>query len=248
MNAAALVIGMVLSAAHSAVSSDGRERQTAAAPTNGVPRIVLLKTEHDAGTVRDDTLVRIEFPFRNDGTGTLVLDQRLSCSGTIHPLHLEIPPGGEGRVPISFDPHGKRGDQRQTITVTTNDSSSPEVRWRFRCFVQPVIEVEPPFAVFSNGPAGQVATALVTVRGPKELAVRYVSTTKGRFISSRVLEVREVVRSGEPATESLLEFTLRADAPPAPMHALAIARTTDPKHPLVEVLVSQQERAPRDPR
>jgi hypothetical protein len=50
----------------------------------------------------------------------------------------DIPPGGEGKIEVTFDSSNKKGQQRKTITVESNDSRNPKVSLH----VSALIEVE----------------------------------------------------------------------------------------------------------
>jgi len=56
----------------------------------------------------------------------------------------EIPPGGDGRIDVSFKTGGDRGGKRQKhITVTTNDPKQPALSLKVSTDVQVILDVEP---------------------------------------------------------------------------------------------------------
>jgi len=91
-------------------------------PTPGNASFEFEKTEHDFGKVKQDPKVEYTFKFKNTGSEPLVIsDARGSCGCTVPNYSKEpIPVGGTGEIQVSFDPKGKSGIQRKTITVTAN--------------------------------------------------------------------------------------------------------------------------------
>jgi hypothetical protein len=214
-----------------------------AAPTGPQPKIVIEKMEHEFGHISDEQKLSVEFPFVNKGDAPLIFkDQpRASCGCTAGKLDkLEFAPGEGGKFTVTFDPHGKHGDQNQRVIANTNDPSMPEVICKFHSFVSPTITIDPPLVGFGEVLAGQTAKQTVKVRGPKDFAVTYASNTKGRYITTRVLSTQPVTDNGEQASESVIEYTLNPNAPRGTLQALSTARTTNDKHPLVDIQISAE--------
>jgi hypothetical protein len=212
-------------------------------PTGPQPKIVLEKMDHEFGRISDEQEVTVEFPFKNEGEAPLIFkDQpRASCGCTAGKLEkLEFAPGEGGKLTVKFNPHGKHGDQNQKVIANTNDPMNPEVTCKFHCLVHQTIVVDPPLVGFGEVLAGQTARQVVKVKGPKDFAVTYASNTKGRYITSRVIETHEANLDGETGSESLLEFTLNGNAPKGSLQAMTTARTTNAKHSLVDIQVSAE--------
>jgi len=93
-----------------------------AEPVPGNAKFEFEKTEHDFGKIPQDKSVEYTFKFKNTGTEPLVIsDARGSCGCTVPQYSREpIPVGGTGEIQVSFDPKGKTGIQRKTVTVTAN--------------------------------------------------------------------------------------------------------------------------------
>jgi uncharacterized protein DUF1573 len=215
----------------------------ATVPSGPQPKIVLDKMEHEFGRISDEQEVSVEFPFRNDGQAPLIFkDQpRASCGCTAGKLEkLEFAPGEGGKLTVKFNPHGKHGDQNQKVIANTNDPLMPEVTCKFHCLVRQTIVIEPPLVGFGEVLAGQTAKQVVKIKGPKDFAVTYASNTKGRYITTKVIETHEATLDGEPGSESLVEFTLKDNAPRGPIQAMTTARTTNPKHSLVDIQVNAE--------
>lgn len=93
-----------------------------AEPKPGNAAFTFEKTEHDFGKIKQDQIVDYTFKFTNTGTEPLIIsDARGSCGCTVPNYSKEpIPVGGTGEIQVSFDPKGKTGIQRKTVTITAN--------------------------------------------------------------------------------------------------------------------------------
>ena len=85
------------------------------------------KKTHDFGDIDDVGKVSTQVKFKNDGTKTLVIeDVRSSCGCTAgKPAKKQLQPGEESYLDVTFNPQGKRGNQRKSITFKTNDPVNP---------------------------------------------------------------------------------------------------------------------------
>ena len=85
------------------------------------------KKTHDFGDIDDVTKVSTQVKFKNDGAKTLVIeDVRASCGCTAgKPAKKQLAPGEESYLDVTFNPQGKRGNQRKSITFKTNDPTNP---------------------------------------------------------------------------------------------------------------------------
>ncbi len=110
-------------------------------PQPGNAAFAFEKTEHDFGKIGQDKHVEYTFKFTNTGTEPLVIsDARGSCGCTVPQYSKEpIPVGGAGEIQVSFDPKGKTGIQRKTVTITANTNPA-------RSTLNIVSEVEGPAA------------------------------------------------------------------------------------------------------
>lgn len=70
------------------------------------------------------------FPFTNQGETSISLTNTMSsCGCTVAELSKRIyAPGESGEILVVFKPGDRTGPQRNTVTVTTDDPSQPQVR------------------------------------------------------------------------------------------------------------------------
>lgn len=212
-----------------------------AAPAADGPRLTFDRLSHEFGRITDEKSVEAIFTFTNTGKSTLVLQQpAASCGCTVPALDkLQYAPGESGSIKVTFNPSGRQGDQSQRVTVTSNDPSQPSMTLNIHAFVRQTVWFEPPLVSFGQVLPGQTAVQQFRVHGPtdRDFRVTYVSTTRGRVFSTRVLETKPVEIDGEKFNQSLVEVTFNGNAPRGAVTAMGIARTTLESHPLADFQV-----------
>ncbi len=87
-----------------------------------MPKIVFDCNNHDFGRLSEGESVSYSFHFRNQGNADLVISGcSASCGCTVADYpHNRIAPGEEGYVVVTFNSHGKEGQQFQEVTVHSN--------------------------------------------------------------------------------------------------------------------------------
>lgn len=122
-----------------AMTTDTSAMQMPPEPTPGNAAFTFEKTEHDFGKIGQDAPVEYTFKFKNTGTEPLIISEaRGSCGCTVPQYSKEpIPVGESGEIQVSFDPKGKSGVQRKTVTITANTNPA-------RTTLNIVSEVEAP--------------------------------------------------------------------------------------------------------
>lgn len=91
------------------------------------PVMTFQKTEHDFGKINEaDGRVTTIFEFKNEGLEPLVLSNvRASCGCTTPKWTREpIEPGQTGTITVTYNPTGRPGKFRKTITITSNASEA----------------------------------------------------------------------------------------------------------------------------
>lgn len=204
------------------------------------PRIEFNETEFDFGRISDRTEVAHKFWFKNTGRGELIWkpEQKMTGGLPFRPKastgvdRFEFAPGEEGYFEIRYNTHGKRGDIHQRVTLQTNDPAHyPEGPvLSIKAHITPVISFDPPSIEFGQLLPGEASTRTLRVIGTApNFRVNYLSTSKGRFISSRIVESSPTDMEGEPAWATTIELRLNAvNLSAGPMQAVGTVRTSDP--------------------
>lgn len=112
---------------------------TALAANRG-PNIEFSSKTHDFGTVYEKKgRVTAEFEFTNTGTKPLVIINAYATCGCTRPTFTEEPiqPGEKGKISVTYNPAGRRGEFVSTVTVTTNDKSHKKIKLKLRGVIVP---------------------------------------------------------------------------------------------------------------
>ncbi len=147
MSIAILILGMGF------VSCDGPENKGGLTPDmiqnpntaegkvdkSGLPKMEFEKTEHDFGKVVDGVKISYTFKFTNSGGSDLVISKVNAPCGCTTSMYTKepIPPGGEGRIKLTFDSTNRKGPQHKTATVIANTQPSTQVLKLFAMVVKP---------------------------------------------------------------------------------------------------------------
>ncbi len=92
-----------------------------------VTKIEFEKDNHDFGLIKEGEKVSHVFKFKNVGTEPLVIKNVKPACGCTTPDWTKdpVPPGGEGKIEVSFDSQGRTGIQNKSVEVFAN--TDPEV-------------------------------------------------------------------------------------------------------------------------
>jgi len=137
------------------------------------PRLVCNEPVYDFGTVRNDDSIEHTFLLRNEGDRLLVINRvhaNCGCTTTRLPQR-RIQPGGEIELAARLSLKGRRGKQRKSIYVYSNDPKSPRYHLKLVGEIQREIEVRP-YRINFIGVAGEPID---------EKTVRIISTTDKPF-------------------------------------------------------------------
>ena len=95
--------------------------------TTFAQNLTFEKKTYDFGDVGNQEKVSMKVPFKNTGDKKLIISKvKASCGCTAGTLEKkELGPGAESFVEITFNPQGKRGKQRKSVTFFTNDPLTP---------------------------------------------------------------------------------------------------------------------------
>lgn len=105
---------------------------TGALPLRGeeAPRIVFESPDYDFGRAYQGEKVIHTYQFRNRGGSDLIIEKvRSSCGCTTALISAKtVLPGESGEIKATFSTRGRRGRQRKTITVISNDPENSAAR------------------------------------------------------------------------------------------------------------------------
>lgn len=91
------------------------------------PRLLVDRTNHEFGNVRQGNIVETEFTLTNNGRSDLTIrETKANCGCTVStPEKNTLAPGESAKLKVSFNSEGRRGTQYKTVTIFSNDPTSP---------------------------------------------------------------------------------------------------------------------------
>lgn len=110
------------------------------------PEITFDKKECDFGKVSQGDNVVHSFTFSNTGKSDLLIERVKSSCGCTTALISDktVPPGEKGEIKATFSTRGRRGKQRKTITVTSNDPANNHVTLSLTGEIVVPLSLDPP--------------------------------------------------------------------------------------------------------
>jgi archaellum component FlaG (FlaF/FlaG flagellin family) len=126
--------------------SKGGNKASADAATSA-PKIEVVNKLHDFGTATEGDKPKHVFQIKNTGSGPLVLDRvTTSCGCTTAVIkNKEIAPGDTGEIEVTFDTTARRGANRKSVTVLSNDPSNPRTQLEVTINVESLLAFDPFF-------------------------------------------------------------------------------------------------------
>jgi Protein of unknown function (DUF1573) len=93
------------------------------------PELVVQNKTHDFGTITTGDIVVHTFVLTNNGGDVLKIDGvKASCGCTAaKPDKSELAPGESTNLVVTFNSKGRRGPQKKTIRITSNDPQNKEM-------------------------------------------------------------------------------------------------------------------------
>lgn len=203
----------------------------AAAPA---PKIVAVEAIKDVGKVAKSDKVKIDFEIRNSGAAELIIqDVRPTCGCTVASFDAKIAPGASGKIHAEVDTIDFAGPIAKTITVLSNDPTTPRLTLTIKATVLPQVEVHPGFAryiyVQSHDP-GLLKQWLWTDNFADFKVTGIVSPYKfltASFHQATPDELRPEVAGN--TNQWIVETTIQPDAEVGALREFLIVKTNHPK-------------------
>jgi hypothetical protein len=210
------------------------------------PSLQVSVEQHDFGTIDDTQPVKTQIAFVNKGSGALnIVEVHATCGCTVPQLSKKnYAPGESGVIEVSFNPHNKKGAQRQTVTITSNDPVNPRKDVAIMANVTPLVSIEPQVVQFGQVVKGKGAKQTVKVVATiPNFKLAEVTTTDGKILGASMGETKESVdqkgTNGATPTVTEVEMTLSPDAPVGMVQQNVTIRTSDPNRILNVTVVGE---------
>jgi hypothetical protein len=207
-------------------------------------KAVAVEPIKEAGSVAKGDKVAEDFEIRNDGPGTLEInDVKASCGCTVASFDKSIPAGKSGRVHVVVDTVTFTGPISKGVTVFTSDPANPQIELTVRAKIEPYIAVKPGYAryVVVRGEAkeGTIVQTLWAPDGTPMDVVKADSPWPYLTVSFRQAQEGERLPDVDPKIKQWrVEMLLSNEATVGPLAGYVTVHTTHAKQKLVEIPVS----------
>jgi len=143
----ALALGVSLNGCSRKKTSDKATADAAVSAS----KIELPNKLHDFGTVTEGDKLKHTFEVKNSGSSPLVIDRvSTSCGCVVAELkNKTIAPGEKIDMEVTFDTAGRRGQNRKSITIISNDSSNPRAQLEVAANIESLLAMDPFFVRLS---------------------------------------------------------------------------------------------------
>lgn len=147
----------------------------------------------DFGTVDQGTENTKVFVYRNKGNQLLRISDVISSCGctVVQPSPKELPPGGVGRLSVTFKSGSFSGPVHKTLTVRSNDPTAPSLVLGVNATVRTLFVLEPKVVALGEIERGRVGVQELVIKpvGPEAFAIQRITTThpelRAEFVSAR---------------------------------------------------------------
>lgn len=133
------------------------------------PRLTIVEPVKEYGEVAKGDKLDWSFAIKNTGTADLqIIAARPGCGCTVADFDKVIKPGETGKVTAHVDTTAFSGPIAKTVTLETNDPSSPSSTLTIHAVVKPYVEAYPAGFVRFNQLQGDVNTQSLTIYSEDE--------------------------------------------------------------------------------
>jgi hypothetical protein len=199
-------------------------------PNQPHPQISFDKTSNDFGVIDDDKPVSTEFKFTNNGSATLnIANTQGSCGCTVPALEKkDYAPGESGVIKVTYNPHGRRGKQQTTVTVTSNDPMKPSQILELHSEIKPLMMLEPQVANMNQVQKGKPSTTTVMITSRQKDLTPTQASSSSPAVSAKLLETKDATVDGETVKQTPMEIATLPNAEVGQISGQITVRTSDP--------------------
>lgn len=147
-----------------AKGSEAKTDAKAEAKAEKAPRLTIVEPVKDYGTVPKGDKLDWAFVVKNTGdTDLQILAAKPGCGCTVADFDKVVKPGETGKVTAHVDTTAFAGPIAKTITLETNDPSTPTAQLTIHAVVKPYVEAYPAGFVRFNLLQGEADSQAVTL-------------------------------------------------------------------------------------
>ncbi len=237
---------LALLASAALLAAQGVQSQTAsstpsssAASAGKPPKIVCFHPNFDFHDQEEGPDITHLFTIRNVGKGTLIINNvGTSCGCTAAVVdNKEIPPGGKGKIKVTYHTSGRPGHAEKTITVSSNDPVNGNFQLKIQMTVVREIDTMPDRLYLFNIKKGEARSSMVTILGRPGNNLEVTSAESTNKIVTVALTPYAQPTPGSERQGGVLKVDLPATLAIGNFTDDIQVKTNDPKKPQIDVQV-----------
>jgi hypothetical protein len=160
----ALLMAIVASFATAAQKKSTKAAKSATTKGESAPRLTIVEPVKEFGEVAKGDKLDWSFVIKNTGTADLqIIAAKPGCGCTVADFDKVIKPGETGKVTAHVDTVTFTGPIAKSVTLETNDPTTPTSQLTIHAIVKPYVEAYPAGFVRFNLLQGEVGTQSVTL-------------------------------------------------------------------------------------
>jgi len=145
------------------------EKKAEAAAKDAAPRLTIVEPIKDYGTIPKGEKLDWAFVVKNTGDADLqIVSAKPGCGCTVADFDTVIKPGQTGKVTAHVDTTAFAGPIAKTVTLETNDPTTPTSQLTIHAIVKPYVEAFPAGFVRFNLLQGEVDAQSVVLYSEEE--------------------------------------------------------------------------------
>ncbi len=167
----------------------------------------------------EDNEVVAKFAFKNTGVKPVEITRVASSCGctTTRLEKRKIAPGESGEIEARFTFGGRRGEQRKTISVTTDDGR--QVALELRCWIEETLTIAPALVFWRIGDEPAAKAVDVNVAGGQNVAITSIRSSNPRLKATlRTIEAGKhytiEVQPTDTTQREIGQLAVQTDFPP----------------------------------
>lgn len=215
----------------------------AAVPAPPAPKVETADPIKDVGKVAKGEKVKLDFELKNAGTAELVIQEvRPTCGCTVASFDAKIAPGATGKVHVELDTVDFSGPIAKTITVLSNDPTSPRLTLTVKAMIEPQVSLHPGYAryIYVQGHEPGAIKQWLWSDNFEDFKVLGV-TSPYKFLTATFHEAKPEERRPEvPGAwkQWIVESTIQPDAEVGALRDFLVVKTNHPKQSEVRIPVT----------
>ena len=161
------------------------------------PRLYVAERNRDIGIILEGDVHTLRWVLENRGSATLTIDHtQASCGCVVARLSddQKVIPAGESReLTVDFNSHGRRGIQKKSVTIVSDDPTEPRLKLQFTADVRHLYIISPQGVVnlraVRRGEPAEKSIDIAPGPGRHRLTIVSVEIPEGSPVTAEVVPI-----------------------------------------------------------